>query len=109
MNALCKPSLGAPGHVTKIFHAENGQKVDKVEPIYFDIDEKWFAVFEHTINRLSFGYVFLPQLENYFSCFRFFLLLFFFFFLLPLSTFKPLNAPYAKFKRLKISGRTIDD
>ena len=48
---------GAPGHVTKIFHAENGQKVDKFEPIYFDIDEKWFAVFEHTINRLSFGCV----------------------------------------------------
>ena len=35
MNALCKPSLGALGHVTKILQAENftGQKVE-FEPIY---------------------------------------------------------------------------
>ena len=40
------------------------------------IDEKWFVVFEHTINLLSFGYVCLPQPENYFS-FASFILLFF--------------------------------
>ena len=57
-------------------------------------------VFEHTINRLSFGYVCFPQLEYYFSCFVFFL------FLLWLSTFKPLYALYSKFERLKIPGRT---
>ena len=59
-----------------------------------DVDEKWFVVFEHTINQPSFGYVRLPQLENYFSCFASFFLLFFSFFLilLVLSTFKPLNA-----------------
>ena len=34
--------------------------------------------FEHTINRLSFAYVRLGQLENYFSCFATFFLLFFF-------------------------------
>ena len=34
INALCKPSLGAPGHVTKILQAENGQKVDEFETIY---------------------------------------------------------------------------
>ena len=34
MNALFKSSLGAPGLVTKILQAENGQKVDKFEPIY---------------------------------------------------------------------------
>ena len=65
MNALCKPSLGAPSHVTKILQAKNGQKVDEFELIYLgnytDIDEKWFVVFEHTNNRLSFGYVRLPQ------------------------------------------------
>ena len=33
MNVLCKPSLGAPGHVTKMLRAENGQKVDDFEPI----------------------------------------------------------------------------
>ena len=34
-----------------------------------DIDKKWFVIFEHTINHLSLGYVRLPQLEHYFSCF----------------------------------------
>ena len=34
MNALCKSSLGAPGYVTKIVQAENGQKVDEFELIY---------------------------------------------------------------------------
>ena len=34
MNALFKPSSGAPGHVIKILQAENGQKVDKFGPIY---------------------------------------------------------------------------
>ena len=32
--ALCKPSLGTLGHVTKILQAKNGQKVDDFEPIY---------------------------------------------------------------------------
>ena len=85
MNTLCKPSLGGPGHVTKILQAQNWQKVDGFEPIYLeitDIDKKRFVVFERTINHLSFGYVHLPQLENYFSCFTSFFFLFFFFFFL---------------------------
>ena len=41
-----------------------------------NIDEKWFVIFAHTINHLPFGYVRLPQLENYFSCFASFSLLF---------------------------------
>ena len=76
------------------------EKVDKFETIYLGIstyiDGKWFVIFEHTINCLIFGYVRLPQLENYFSCFLF--LLFFFFLLMPF-TFKPLNALYLKFER----------
>ena len=45
-------------------------------------------------------YVRLPLLECFFS--------FYYFLFLPiLSTFKPLNAPYSKFERLKISGRTF--
>ena len=39
-----------------------------------DIDEKWFVVFEHTINHLAFGYVRLTQQENNFfflTCFIF--------------------------------------
>ena len=32
MNALCKPSLGAPSYETKISQAENGQKVNDFEP-----------------------------------------------------------------------------
>ena len=76
--------------------------------IITDIDEKWFVIFEHTINWLSFDYVHLPQLKHYFSFFFFFFLTFFFFFniLLRQSTFKPPNALYLKFERLKISGRT---
>ena len=112
MNALCKSSLGAHSHVTKLLQAENGKKLTSSYQYYIsvitDINEKWFVVFEHTINHLSFGYVSLPQLENYFSCFAFFFLTLFFFFvfLLLLSTFKLLNALYSKFERLKISGRT---
>ena len=34
MSDLCKPSLGMPGHMTKILQAEKGQKVDEFEPIY---------------------------------------------------------------------------
>ena len=34
MSALCKPSLGAPSHVTKMLQAENELKVDEFEPIY---------------------------------------------------------------------------
>ena len=64
-------------------------------------------VFEHTINCFSFGYVRLPQLEYYFSSFlSVFFFFFFFLILLWLSTFKPLNALYSKFERLKPSGRT---
>ena len=67
----------------EILQAENMQKVDEFELIYLGInriDEKWFVIFEHTINHLSFGYVCLPQPEHYFSCFTYFFLLFFFFF-----------------------------
>ena len=59
INVLCKSSLGAPGLVTKILQAENGQKVDELEPIYLDnitdIDEKCFVIFELTVNHLSLG------------------------------------------------------
>ena len=47
-----------------------------------DIDEKWFVVFDHTINHLSFGYGRLPQFEYYFSSFA----PFFTFFLLSSSS-----------------------
>ena len=57
MNALCKPSLWAPSHVTKILQTQNGQKVDELNgyiSVITDIDEKWFVDFEYTINCLSF-------------------------------------------------------
>ena len=34
INALCRPSLGAPGYVTKVLQAENGQKADEFEHTY---------------------------------------------------------------------------
>ena len=66
MNALCKSSLGAPGHVTKILRATNGRKLTNLNryiSIITDIDEKSFVIFEHTINQPSFGYVRSSQFE----------------------------------------------
>ena len=51
-----------------------------------DIEENWFVVFEHTINRLSFGYVCLSQLEYYFPVLHPFSSYFFFFFFFPSVT-----------------------
>ena len=99
------------GHVTKISQAKkmakNLMNLKRCISVITDIDDKWFVIFERTINHLSFGYDRLPQHENYSSCFAFFFLDLFFFFLLPLSTFKPLNALYSKFERLKISRKTF--
>ena len=36
IKGLCKPSLGAPGHVTKMLQAENEQKMDEFKQIYRD-------------------------------------------------------------------------
>ena len=49
-------------HGTKILQAENRQKVDVFErrmyiSVTTDIDAKIFSVFEHTIDRLFYGYV----------------------------------------------------
>ena len=54
-----------------------------------NFDETWFAIFENTINHLSFGYVCLAQLENNFSGFASSLLLFsfFFFFFFPYAIY----------------------
>ena len=65
MNALCKLSLGARGHGTKMLQAEIEQRVDEFNQyisLITDRDEKWFVIFEHIIDHLSFGYVRLPQL-----------------------------------------------
>ena len=81
-------------------------KADEFELIYIvitDIDEKWFVIFELTINRLFFRLCLFPQLEYYFSCFRSLL------FLLLLSTFKPLNVLYSKFERLIYQGGLLCD
>ena len=75
MNALCKPSLETPSHMIKTLQAENGIKLTSLNryiSVITDIDKKWFVIFEHTTNHLSFGYVCLHQLENYFSCFSIF-------------------------------------
>ena len=82
MNALCKLSLGALGHVNKILKAkaENGQKIDDLYiSVIADIDENWFVILEHTINHLSFSFVHLLQLDYYFSCIATFFVLFFLF------------------------------
>ena len=71
------------------FTAENGQKVNESEPIYLGNYRYWWKmVFERTINHISFGYVRLPQLETYFSCFASF---FPFFFSFPSAAIDFLN------------------
>ena len=89
-----------------------GEKLTKLNQyisVITNIDEKWFVIFEHTFNHLSFGYVRLPQLEYYISMFASSFLLFFlsFVFFFPCCIFKPLNALYSKFKRLKLSRKTF--
>ena len=110
ISALCKQSLGVPDHVTKILSAQNEQKLDEFEPIYLVINYRyWWKMvcnFWAHYHHLSFGYVCLPQLEYYFSSFCFYFLTFFSF-ISMLSTFKPLNALYSKFERLKIHWRTF--
>ena len=87
-----------------------------------DIDGKGYVIFEHIINDLLVMIVY-PNVNTTFLFFFFFLILFFFllFFLILLFfltffifsyfltllrfTFKPINAPYSKFERLKISKR----
>ena len=81
--------------MNKVLQGKNGQKVTNLNryiPVITNIDKKWFVIFEHTIDLLSFGYVGLPQLKLLFFCFASFFFPFFFLFLLPLSTFKLLNA-----------------
>ena len=34
--------------------------------VYADIDKKWFVMFEHAINYLSFSYIQLPNLNTFF-------------------------------------------
>ena len=108
INVLCKLSLGAPGHVTKMLQVENGQKVDDFEPIHLGKYQLWWKMicgfWAHY--QLPFCWLcsFTPTRILFFFFFVFFLT--FFFFLLRLSTFKPLNALYSKFERLKISGKT---
>ena len=74
--------FGDPGLVNKIYRPKMGKKLTNLNryiSVITDIDEKGFAVFEHFINLLSFGYFCLSQFENYF--FVLFLFSYFFFFL----------------------------
>ena len=87
MKASRASGLEVPGYITGILQAENRKKwtnLNQYISINTDIDEKWFVIFKHTFNHLSFGYAHLAQLEYYFSLFlSFFLLHYHFFFLFP--------------------------
>ena len=72
-----------PGNMNENLQAENGQKLTNLNQYILtitNINKKLFAIFEQTINNLSFGYVRLSQFEYYFSCFFFYYLLIYFFF-----------------------------
>ena len=108
INALCKQSFGALGHVTKILQTKNGQKVGDFEPIYLGNYQYWWKMvcnfWAHYQPPFSWLCSFTPTWILFY--FFFFLLFFFFLILLRLSTFKLLNALHPKFERLKISWRT---
>ena len=71
-----------------------------------DVDEKWFVILSTLSTTFLLVMFVYPNLKAIFLVlFLFFLL--FFLILLALATFKPLNALYSKFERLKISGTTF--
>ena len=66
--------FGGPDYVTKILQAKMGQKwaiLKRYISVITNIDDKWFVIFEHTINHLSLGYVCLPQFEYCFFLFSY--------------------------------------
>ena len=110
INALCKPSLGAPGDVINTLQAKNGQIVDNFESIYFSkyqFCRKIVCNYWAHYQPPFFDYARLPQLEYYFSCFASFFLLFLFSSAAIYSTFKPLKVLYSEFEQLKITGRIL--
>ena len=48
------------------YTGQKGAILKRYISVITNIDKKWFMIFEHPINHLSFGYVCLPQLEYYF-------------------------------------------
>ena len=110
IKALYKRCLGAPSYVTKILQAKNGQIMEILNryiSVITDIDETWFVVLSTLSTTFRLVMFVYPNMNTTFLVF-FLLSYFFFFFLifLRLFTFKPLNALYSKFERLKISGRS---
>ena len=78
IKALCEPSLGAPSHVTGILQAKKWTNLNQYISVSTNINEEWFVIFEHTINHLFLGYVYLPQREYNFSFFFLAFYLFYF-------------------------------
>ena len=67
---------GCPLRDQNIYRPKMGKKLTNLNQYITaitDTDEKWFMIFEHTINHLSFAYVRLPQPKYYFSFASFFL------------------------------------
>ena len=78
MNALCKPSLGLPGHVTKTLQPKVGKNLknfNRCISVITDVDKKWFVVFEHlstTFLLVMFVYLNLKAFYCFVSFFFFF-------------------------------------
>ena len=95
---LCTTWVQMKALCVLILEFSEWKKVGKFEPIYLGKPIwtknglQFLSIPSTTL--ISFGYVHLPQFENYFS------FCFFFFFLFNLSAFKPLNAQYLNFERL---------
>ena len=79
INASCKPSLGALGHVTKMLQAENEQKVDNLELIYLGKHQFLWNMICGFWTRYQPPFFWLSLFTQLKYCFVLFLFLFFFF------------------------------
>ena len=87
-----QPSLGTPGHETKILLAESGQKVDHFEATYLGKYQFWWKMIcdfwaQHYQSPFFWLCSFTPTWILFFVFFSFFLLFVFFFYSSPVIYF----------------------
>ena len=79
INGSCKPSLGTPGHVTKMLGLKMGRKLmslNRYISVNTDFDEKWFVVFEPLSTAFLLVMFIYPNLNTIFVLFFLFFFLF---------------------------------
>ena len=74
INGSCKPSLGTPGHVTKMLGKL--MSLNQYISVNTDFDEKWFVLFEPLSTAFVLVIFIYPNLNTIFVLFFFFFFLF---------------------------------